>query len=300
VFENPGFVKWDNFEYEGVNYPIPVQSDFYADIQQAIPIGDPTPIAIGSAFDGEPWLPSLNDLAGLQELFDPTQEGGVKAILVTPGPNDGSTGAFRYPNEINIIKGWVNSKFDLNAETFIYSSTNNAQSNNQNTATGKILFMYDPSQATVVSDEVIIGGDRYKCPTQFAGWQLWVGYQDFLGGDQYTPYVEDNWPYQFADTISPAPVGTGLTLPGKRDDVPNACVKVDDSGSTSATDSATASASGTGSGITVPTTFSTITTTSSSDNSTIVTPTGTVTTSSEVSTTSSALVATGVCWDRST
>ncbi|KAK5135447.1 hypothetical protein LTR08_005235 [Meristemomyces frigidus] len=275
MFENPGFIKYDDDGW-------PTLSDFDADIGDAIPNGDGTIIATGSPVDGEPWLPSLNLLSNAGSIFDPNQEGGVRAFIITPGPLAlADPGPYRYNYDISRLMTWVQGKFDANAAAYIYTSTDNQQSNYQYSATGKILFQFDPAQATGFDSNLMLGGQRFTCPIQYAGMKLWIGYQEFLGND-FEAYHEDTWSASVSDTISPLPYGSGLIL--SRDDVPDACVLVSSSSSASPSTSASASTSG------VPSTFSTAVSSSSVGNST-----GTPTSTSPVSTTSSALTATGTC-----
>lgn len=289
MFENPGFIRYDD---DG--WPIP--SDFQADIASAIPNGDPRTIATGSPVDGEHWLPRLNLYYAAGSIFDPNQEGGVRAFIITPGPQFAEDpGPYRYNADISTIMNWVQTNFDPNAAAYVYTSTDNQQSNNQNSATGKILFQYDPAQATAFDNRLVIGGQSFTCPIQYAGMKLWIGYQEFLGND-FEAYYQDTWASSVGDTISPLPLGTGTIV--SRDDVPDACVLVSSSSSSvdpsSTSLSASSSLSASASTTSVPSTFSTVVSSSSADVNN-ATSTGTPTSTSSVSVTSSALIATGTC-----
>ncbi|RMY44131.1 hypothetical protein D0863_16260 [Hortaea werneckii] len=215
VFENPGFT-----------------SNFQNDIAQAIPNGDATPISIGSVFDGQPWCPDLRSLSAAGGTFDPNQEGGVKTILVTPGPyiSDTTTNIYRYPNEINVIRTWLSNTFGSEPSDHIYTSTDNFMSNNQGVSFGKVLFQYDPNQAIAFEDKILNDGKTYRCPVKYAGVKLWSGFQqDFLGNDM-DPFYEMNWPTQVYDPAGSVP---GYQPDGqqKRDEVPEACTLVEDADS---------------------------------------------------------------------
>ncbi|KAI7187211.1 hypothetical protein KC363_g6124 [Hortaea werneckii] len=224
VFENPGFS--DNFQ---------------TDIAQAIPNGDATPISIGSVFDGQPWCPDLSSQSAAGGTFDPNQEGGVKTILVTPGPyiSDTTTNVYRYPNEINVIRTWLSNTFGSEPSDHVYTSTDNFMSNNQGVSFGKVLFQYDPNQAIAFEDKILNDGNTYRCPVKYAGVKLWSGFQqDFLGNDM-DPFYEMNWPTQVYDPAGSVP---GYQQDGqqKRDAVPDACTLVEDeSSSTSSASSST-------------------------------------------------------------
>ncbi|RMY15938.1 hypothetical protein D0867_06665, partial [Hortaea werneckii] len=258
LFENPGFT--DNFQ---------------TDIAQAIPNGDSTPISIGSLFDGQPWCPDLRSQSAAGGTFDPNQEGGVKTILVTPGPyiSDTTTNLYRYPNEINVIRTWLSNTFGSEPSDHVYTSTDNFMSNEQGVSFGKVLFQYDPNQAIAFEDKILNDGKTYRCPVKYAGVKLWSGFQqDFLGNDM-DPFYETNWPTQVYDPANSVP---GYQLDGqqKRDEVPDACTLVeDDASSTSSASSATdtsSSAAETSSGaISSPTSTSATSTTASSSTSSI-------------------------------
>ncbi|GAB1743705.1 hypothetical protein NU219Hw_g628t1 [Hortaea werneckii] len=224
LFENPGFT--DNFQI---------------DIAQAIPNGDTTPISIGSLFDGQPWCPDLRSESASGGTFDPNQEGGVKTILVTPGPyiSDTTTNVYRYPNEVNVIRTWLSNTFGSEPSDHVYTSTDNFMSNNQGVSFGKVLFQYDPNQAIAFEDKILNDGKTYRCPVKYAGVKLWSGFQqDFLGNDM-DPFYEMNWPTQ---VYNPADSVPGYQQDGqqKRDEVPDACTLVeDDASSTSSASSAT-------------------------------------------------------------
>ncbi|KAI6816014.1 hypothetical protein KC340_g15498, partial [Hortaea werneckii] len=255
LFENPGFT--DNFQ---------------TDIAQAIPNGDTTPISIGSLFDGQPWCPDLRSQSAAGGTFDPNQEGGVKTILVTPGPyiSDTTTNLYRYPNEINVIRTWLSNTFGSEPSDHVYTSTDNFMSNEQGVSFGKVLFQYDPNQAIAFEDKILNDGKTYRCPVQYAGVKLWSGFQqDFLGNDM-DPFYEMNWPTRVYDPANSVP---GYQQDGqqKRDEVPDACTLVeDDASSTSSASSATdtsSSAAETSSGATSsPTSTSTTSTTASSSS----------------------------------
>ncbi|KAI7251164.1 hypothetical protein KC317_g6282 [Hortaea werneckii] len=215
LFENPGFT-----------------SNFQNDIAQAIPNGDATPISIGSVFDGQPWCPDLRSLSAAGGTFDPNQEGGVKTILVTPGPyiSDTTTNVYRYPNEINVIRTWLSNTFGSEPSDHIYTSTDNFMSNNQGVSFGKVLFQYDPNQAIAFEDKILNDGKTYRCPVKYAGVKLWSGFQqDFLGNDM-DPFYEMDWPTQVYDPAGSVP---GYQPDGqqKRDEVPEACTLVEDADS---------------------------------------------------------------------
>ncbi|KAI7370965.1 hypothetical protein KC354_g876 [Hortaea werneckii] len=215
LFENPGFS--DNFQN---------------DIAQAIPNGDATPMSIGSVFDGQPWCPDLRAQSAAGGTFDPNQEGGVKTILVTPGPyiSDTTTNVYRYPNEINVIRTWLSNTFGSEPSDHVYTSTDNFMSNNQGVSFGKVLFQYDPNQAIAFENKILHDGQTYRCPVKYAGVKLWSGFQqDFLGNDM-DPFYEMNWPTQVYDPAGSVP---GYQQDGqqKRDEVPAACTLVEDEGS---------------------------------------------------------------------
>ncbi|KAI7194821.1 hypothetical protein KC316_g1791 [Hortaea werneckii] len=255
LFENPGFT--DNFQ---------------TDIAQAIPNGDSTPISIGSLFDGQPWCPDLRSQSAAGGTFDPNQEGGVKTILVTPGPyiSDTTPNVYRYPNEVDVIRTWLSNTFGSEPSDHVYTSTDNFMSNEQGVSFGKVLFQYDPNQAIAFEDKILNDGKTYRCPVQYAGVKLWSGFQqDFLGNDM-DPFYEMNWPTQVYDPAGSVP---GYQLDGqqKRDEVPDACTLVeDDASSTSSASSATdtsSSAVETSSGATSSPTSTTATSTAETSSS---------------------------------
>ncbi|KAI7216943.1 hypothetical protein KC333_g4553 [Hortaea werneckii] len=256
LFENPGFT--DNFQ---------------TDIAQAIPNGDSTPISIGSLFDGQPWCPDLRSQSAAGGTFDPNQEGGVKTILVTPGPyiSDTTTNLYRYPNEVNVIRTWLSNTFGSEPSDHLYTSTDNFMSNEQGVSFGKVLFQYDPNQAIAFEDKILNDGKTYRCPVQYAGVKLWSGFQqDFLGNDM-DAFYEMNWPTQVYDPANSVP---GYQQDGqqKRDEVPDACTLVeDDASSTSSAASSTetsSSAAETSSGATSSPTSTSATSTATSSSST--------------------------------
>ncbi|RMY58415.1 hypothetical protein D0864_13381 [Hortaea werneckii] len=164
--------------------------------------------------------------------FDPNQEGGVKTILVTPGPyiSDTTTNVYRYPNEINVIRTWLSNTFGSEPSDHIYTSTDNFMSNNQGVSFGKVLFQYDPNQAIAFEDKILNDGKTYRCPVKYAGVKLWSGFQqDFLGNDM-DPFYEMDWPTQVYDPAGSVP---GYQPDGqqKRDEVPEACTLVEDADS---------------------------------------------------------------------
>ncbi|KAI7554095.1 hypothetical protein KC331_g778 [Hortaea werneckii] len=263
LFENPGFT--DNFQ---------------TDIAQAIPNGDSTPISIGSLFDGQPWCPDLRSQSAAGGTFDPNQEGGVKTILVTPGPyiSDATTNLYRYPNEVNVIRTWLSNTFGSEPSDHVYTSTDNFMSNEQGVSFGKVLFQYDPNQAIAFKDKILNDGKTYRCPVQYAGVKLWSGFQqDFLGNDM-DPFYEMNWPTQVYDPANSVP---GYQQDGqqKRDEVPDACTLVeDDASSTSSASSATdtsSSAAETSSGATSSPTSTSATSTATTSSSTSSVPSST-------------------------
>ncbi|RMY74607.1 hypothetical protein D0863_03116 [Hortaea werneckii] len=263
LFENPGFT--DNFQ---------------TDIAQAIPNGDSTPISIGSLFDGQPWCPDLRSQSAAGGTFDPNQEGGVKTILVTPGPYifDTTTNLYRYPNEVNVIRTWLSNTFGSEPSDHVYTSTDNFMSNEQGVSFGKVLFQFDPNQAIAFEDKILNDGKTYRCPVQYAGVKLWSGFQqDFLGNDM-DPFYEMNWPTQVYDPANSVP---GYQQDGqqKRDEVPDACTLVeDDASSTSSASSATdtsSSAIETSSGATSSPTSTSATLTATSSSSTSSVPSST-------------------------
>ncbi|KAI7156459.1 hypothetical protein KC349_g6266 [Hortaea werneckii] len=255
LFENPGFT--DNFQ---------------TDIAQAIPNGDSTPIAIGSLFDGQPWCPDLRSQSASGGTFDPNQEGGVKTILVTPGPyiSDTTTNVYRYPNEVDVIRTWLSNTFGSEPSDHVYTSTDNFMSNEQGVSFGKVLFQYDPNQAIAFEDKILNDGKTYRCPVKYAGVKPWSGFQqDFLGNDM-DPFYEMNWPTQVYDPAGSVP---GYQQDGqqKRDEVPDACTLVeDDASSTSSASSATdtsSSAAETSSGATASPTSTSATSTAETSSS---------------------------------
>ncbi|GIZ47364.1 hypothetical protein CKM354_001045700 [Cercospora kikuchii] len=204
LFENPGFEQYIDPNGMRVN-------TFDEDIAFKLFVGDEGSEPMDQhypQFPEEPWLPNLEDVSSPGEIFDPAQRGGVRVILVTPGPESGVPNAYKYPHEIERLRDMF-SRFET-AETptipFIYTTTNNELSNNQYLSTGKILFQFDPLEAIVM---------EYGCPRKYAGIKVWIDHPTSLGASAWEPFYEDNWIYEHqSDDME------------RRQERPEACVAV--------------------------------------------------------------------------
>ncbi|KAF2162647.1 hypothetical protein M409DRAFT_58064 [Zasmidium cellare ATCC 36951] len=268
LFENPGFMYgWDD---QCEHY---WPGDFTNQIENVLLNGDPIPIVDkGEDFDGQPWLPDISGLAATGALFDPEQEGGVRAIIVSPQPwPSQNSPKYRYQAEMETIRNKLGI-FDPDPMDFIYQSTNPEMSNDVAFQVGKVLFQFDPAEATFFN-KIQLGGDQYACPTQYAGFKLWIGYAEYVS-NHIDPYYEDNWSFKLGDTVAPLPPGSGLMV-SRDEEVPDACVNEDSSSTATESDSTTASITSTASSST-PTTLSTVVTTSSTNTTSMPTTTTTV------------------------
>ena len=116
--------------------------------------------------NGGPDIPGLRQFTAAGGQFDAPQR--PVWVIVTPRASSGVAGSWKYEPEVNQIKNVLNTLFPAAPPVIIDYQTRPSPTDQMNTASGKILFQYDPFQA-------MISDNNNPCNVyQQAMFRIWV------------------------------------------------------------------------------------------------------------------------------
>ena len=100
--------------------------------------------------DGGPDIPGLRQFTAAGGQFDAPQR--PVWVIVTPRGTSGVVGSWKYQPEVNQIKSVLNTLFPAAPPVIIDYQTRPSPVDQLLTASGKILFQYDPAQAMITDN----------------------------------------------------------------------------------------------------------------------------------------------------